>query len=247
LTPPHMLAPEPHGIAAAQPSVEQHAEPYTLSRSDGPARLVRSDVFLRPRNEALSALARQVRHANGRINLDQCCLFGPTEQSPHGVEEMARLVWRLCAPIPSGLDRRGGDLRVGLMPRSLNYALEDIFAPAPRRGGKVAPSCGLTISRHEPLQRALQRRGLAGRHDSKSGAIFGFKFWRRVVCPNSYARSAIESDVPNTFTVAGDLSLQVRRARAWHQSTISLASRASSDLAIITTILPSVSISTLDL
>ena len=37
-----MLAPEPHGIAAAQPSVEQHAQSHSLPRPDRPGLMSRS-------------------------------------------------------------------------------------------------------------------------------------------------------------------------------------------------------------
>jgi len=56
-----MLAAKPHGIASAKARIKEHIQPNPLPRSSGPSRLIRGDMFLGPRREALATFADVLR------------------------------------------------------------------------------------------------------------------------------------------------------------------------------------------
>src|SRR5262245_43116375 len=104
-----MLPPEADRIATPQAGIEQHVEPNPLPCADRPAPLVRSDILLSPRAEAVILRALWVDDVRGRINFDELGIQRPPEEAAHGVEEMARLRRRLRPPLAPGHDGVAGD------------------------------------------------------------------------------------------------------------------------------------------
>src|SRR5262245_13583297 len=122
-----MLSAEPHGVAAAQASIEQDVQPNALARAYGPAEGIPFDIFVGPDREAGALLHRQQLDVGGRIDADMLGGGGPLEQAAHCLEEVVRLPRRSGATGDPGGDRRLGDLsnrrRAGRLDRLPEYIL----------------------------------------------------------------------------------------------------------------------------
>src|SRR3546814_2258013 len=144
---------EPYRVASPQAVVGDNVQPYALPRAEGPFGLVSRDVFLSPGNEAGAGLARRVGDASGGVRLDKLRLHSPSEQPAHGVQEVARLRGRRCAPLFTRDDRRLRDLAVVLPAGGFEHVLKDVVALPPRRLRERRPVRGFAVSGDQPLQR----------------------------------------------------------------------------------------------
>src|SRR5262245_43548671 len=102
------------------------------------------------------------------------------------------------------------------MPRRLDHALEDVIALPSRGIGEIGPSCRFTIAGEKPLERVLRRCGLPRRHTREGDAVFRLELGRAEIRPDPNSKPATHADLPDRLAVAGDLSVQVWRARARH-------------------------------
>ena len=91
----HMLAPEPHGIAATEASLRRLVEPHPLTCPDRPALLIGGNVFLGPSTDTGIATAGGGLDANGRIVLDELHLERPSKQRAHDIQKVLRLPGRM--------------------------------------------------------------------------------------------------------------------------------------------------------
>src|SRR5262249_49884883 len=110
-----MLAADSHEVAAPQPGVGDHVEPYPLLRADRPALLVARHLVLGPHLDPGALLALRVLYVGSRIGLDVLGLLRPPEQAAHGVEEVAGLGRRARSALAARRDRVGRDPGEGLL------------------------------------------------------------------------------------------------------------------------------------
>ena len=99
-----VLAPEPHGIAAPEPGIEQDVKPNALTRTDRPSLLVCGYVLLCPRADTGIASAGRSLDASGRIGLDELHLDRPAKQRAHRVQKVLRLPRRMRSALQAGAD-----------------------------------------------------------------------------------------------------------------------------------------------
>src|SRR6516165_5479469 len=87
----HMLAAKSHRITTTQTGVEQDRNPYALSRSKRPARLVCRNVFLGPDGKSIAGLKFWILHRCGGICFYETGLCCPFKEAAHGVQKVPGL------------------------------------------------------------------------------------------------------------------------------------------------------------
>ena len=95
--------------------------------------------------------------------------------------------------------------------------MKDVFALPARGGGERAPGRRLSIALDQPCQRTGGRRALLRLRPTSDGRlVLGGEFRGAKFRPHADTWSLADAHVPNSPAVSGDLTMQVRRARAWH-------------------------------
>jgi hypothetical protein len=90
-----VLAPKPHGIAAAQAGVEQDVKPDPLPRPDRPSPLIGQDIAFRPSDKSLAFAFVRIFDSDCGVAFNVLRLRCPLEQPAHCLQEISGLSWRL--------------------------------------------------------------------------------------------------------------------------------------------------------
>jgi hypothetical protein len=137
-----VLAPEPYGITAPQPGIEQDRRRQPFARADRPACLKLRDFVFRPRMETIGARVGDADTFGGRMSLasDSTAVLGLSwgvdTPVPMDVPLGLRKAWRTKPAVPSTHEKsfQGGQLELRPIPNPT-------AGKAKKRGGiiKVMP------------------------------------------------------------------------------------------------------------